>query len=329
VNDTAKAADSAPASPPRHWRWLRAAIPFLAPGIFGAWLIGELLTDRFDYLVVLFHVPAMAYGGALLAIAVPIWLCRRRWSAVLAALLALGPLLFVFAIENQWTRPPAPEHNGPTLRLVNWNVREGTHGYTAVAERLKAFEADIVILNEIGDPTELARLVRRLGDGLDVVHAERTAVIARGALTALRRLPTTRGRVYALQWDSPIGPLAMFAVHLHSSMILSQRASLGKLNQYIAERRPDVVGGDFNAPRRSPALLDLPAGYRHAYHLAGAGRSYTWPAWCPLLAIDHCLVNEARIRAISYNIESTTLSDHRIQVLNFAMNREEAPGQRP
>lgn len=310
--------------PAPHWPRLHAAIPFLAPGIFGAWLLGEWLTDRYDYLVLFSHIPTAAYGAALLAIAAPVWLCRHRWSAVLAAALASGPLLCVVAVENQWERPPAPDHHGPTLRLVNWNVREGRSGYPAIAERLKALEADVVVLNEIGEEAELDAIVRRLGDGLSVVHAERTAVIARGSLTPLQLLPTPQGRVYSLQWNSPTGPLTLFPIHLRSSMLLSQRASLEQLNRHAAERRPDLVVGDFNAPRRSPALRSLPEGYANAYRLAGAGWSYSWPAWCPLLGIDHCLVNQQRIVALRYDILPTPLSDHRIQVLDFAVAAHEA-----
>jgi endonuclease/exonuclease/phosphatase family metal-dependent hydrolase len=304
------------------WRRLHAAIPFLAPGIFGAWLIGELLADRYDYLVLFYHIPAVVYGAALLAVAALAWFCRHRWSAVLAAVLALGPALCVLLVENQWTRPTPPPHDGPTYRLVGWNIQRYRHGLREIADRIKALEPDLVVLSEIHSRFALRRIARRLGPDYDATHGRKVGVIARGKLRTPRWIWKGSGQRYVVRWESPAGPVSLLTADLPNRKFESRRPLLEKLRENISEYRPDLVVGDFNAPRRSPALRDLPEGYAHAYHLAGAGWSYTWRTWCPFLAIDHCIVNRQRIAALRYDILSTTLSDHRIQVLDFAVASE-------
>jgi len=73
----------------------------------------------------------------------------------------------------------------------------------------------------------------------------------------------------------------------------------------LVEYRPDLVAGDFNAPRRSRAISPLPAGFAHAYDLAGCGWSYTWPVICPLYAIDQCIVSNS-VRPIRYELGASS-----------------------
>lgn len=79
--------------------------------------------------------------------------------------------------------------------------------------------------------------------------------------------------------------------------------------------------GDFNAPRRSLAFSQLPTGFRHAYDAAGAGWSYTWPVPVSFLAIDQCIIGP-RLKLVHYELQSTWMSDHRLQVVDFELLRE-------
>jgi vancomycin resistance protein VanJ len=81
---------------------------------------------------------------------------------------------------------------------------------------------------------------------------------------------------------------------------------------------PDLVLGDFNAPRRSRALDPLPQGYTHAYEAVGHGWAYSWPMPLPVLAIDQTILSD-RIEPFSYALHSTIVSDHRMQVLDFRL----------
>ena len=93
----------------------------------------------------------------------------------------------------------------------------------------------------------------------------------------------------------------------------------------IGARVPDLVLGDFNAPRRSLALSRLPAGFRHAYDAAGSGWSATWPAALPLLAIDQTIVGP-RLVVRRYTLRTTRISDHRLQLTELDFGEPPAGG---
>ena len=97
---------------------------------------------------------------------------------------------------------------------------------------------------------------------------------------------------------------------------MARDPNLREIVAWIERRQPDVVVGDFNAPRRSRALQPAPEGYAHAYESSGSGWSYTWPSLLPVLAIDQCLIGP-RISPGRYRLGTSLLSDHRIQKLTF------------
>jgi endonuclease/exonuclease/phosphatase (EEP) superfamily protein YafD len=99
-----------------------------------------------------------------------------------------------------------------------------------------------------------------------------------------------------------------------------QNAKLGlrRVAELVRAHRPDIVVGDFNAPRRSRVLSVLGDEYRHAYDVAGSGWSYTWPLPFPVYAIDQCIAGP-RVEIVDYRIRSSVLSDHRRQVLDFVL----------
>src|SRR5262249_21619073 len=103
---------------------------------------------------------------------------------------------------------------------------------------------------------------------------------------------------------------------LPSSLAIERAPLLARVRGLIEEGRPDLVVGDFNAPRRSLGLSELPDGYAHAYDAAGTGWSYSWPVPIPLWAIDQCVVGP-RVEALRYDLRSTAASDHRLQRLEF------------
>jgi endonuclease/exonuclease/phosphatase (EEP) superfamily protein YafD len=92
----------------------------------------------------------------------------------------------------------------------------------------------------------------------------------------------------------------------------------------IRERRPDLVVGDFNAPRRSRALARLPAGWHHGYEVAGRGWSATWPQPVPLLAIDQLLVGPDW-GVVDYRLLPGPGTDHRLQVAKLGAVRVPSP----
>jgi endonuclease/exonuclease/phosphatase (EEP) superfamily protein YafD len=116
---------------------------------------------------------------------------------------------------------------------------------------------------------------------------------------------------------SGVEALKILAVDIVSSPRVARDPQLRRLVEWIGRERPDLVVGDFNAPRNSLALTHLPAGYRHAYEAAGSGWSATWPSFLPLWQIDHTLLGPA-IEPARYGFFLSRASDHRGQRLEFS-----------
>ncbi|HEX4608420.1 MAG TPA: endonuclease/exonuclease/phosphatase family protein [Urbifossiella sp.] len=120
-----------------------------------------------------------------------------------------------------------------------------------------------------------------------------------------------------MTWTPRDRPITLLVVDLPSEIWIARDPLLCEVNALIEGHRPDLVVGDFNAPRRSRGLAALPAGYQHAYHTAGGGWGYTWPVPVPVYAIDHCL-HGPRISPAAYRLGGLGGdSDHRYQVFDF------------
>jgi vancomycin resistance protein VanJ len=249
---------------------------------------------------------------------------RKPLRAAAAAVPALAGLLVVAFVENRAFPPERPsplsretpgENGSGRLRFVHWNVFAGRLGWTAVEDELRAERADLYLLSEIPRPFDAHALAGRLGSDYTAVAFRPMAVIARGELRAGRWLFRRRdGRAALLEWQSPAGLVAIIAADLTSRLEVQRGPLLEELLAHIRAEAPDLVLGDWNAPRRSIALGKLPDGYAHAYDRAGSGWSYTWPVPVAAWAIDHMIVGP-RLVVENYELVSSWRSDHRRQVL--------------
>ena len=84
-----------------------------------------------------------------------------------------------------------------------------------------------------------------------------------------------RTKVQLVTWEQAGRSVTVLVVDLPSELHIHRDPLLREVNELIDRHRPDLVVGDFNAPRRSWALSDLPAGYQHAYDTVGSGWGYT------------------------------------------------------
>ena len=125
-----------------------------------------------------------------------------------------------------------------------------------------------------------------------------------------------------VEWNG--ARLRVLAVNLASSPRVHRDPWLRRVVEITVERRPDLVVGDFNSPRRSRALAAPPPGYRHAYLEAGSGWSASFPVPLPLWSLDHVLVgSDWRVR--DYRLLSTRWSDHRLQTATLSPMAPMAP----
>lgn len=285
--------------------------------VIAAWLIGQIARDSFWLTGFFFYIPSVAVAVLCLGVLlVAVWRRNRR-SAITAALLMVPPLAAVLFVENQWIRPRGATGTGAPLRVVHWNVGYATYGWPGIQRELAKTSADLYVLSEMPRELSLEDLATKLGPEYSAVSLSSMVAIARGTLrNAQSRAVNERIKVFSMTWESREGPVEVFAVDLTSNPLLARDPSLRKLADLMLEHQPDIVVGDFNAPRRSCALTPPPEGFVHAYDVAGCGWSATWPLPCPVLAIDQCLLG-GRIRPARYDLVSTMSSDHREQVLDF------------
>lgn len=284
---------------------------------FCAWVIGQLWRDSCWLTGICFYLPSPLLAGALAVAGLVAWRSARRW-ALLLLLLASGPLAFVANVENRWTSPRVEPGEGTPRRLVHWNVFDGQLGWAGILARLQDCHADAYVLSEVTGDLDLTDAAASFGPGYTSLRLGNLAMIARGSLTERQQRSQGAGKACLVDWQLGGDRWSVLIVDLPSSIWIARRPLLEWIVGTIAELQPDLIVGDFNAPRRSAALSELPAGYRHAYDLAGAGWSSTWPVPAPAWAIDQCIVS-ARLQPLRYELHSTAVSDHRLQVLDFQL----------
>ncbi len=299
------------------------------------WTIGQLLRDRWWMTGLCFYIPSPLLLGALLLAAGLAWRRRRRYLAAVSLAAALAPAIVVGAFENRWRMPESPgpgaqysraPANRPTtdgslaadtLTLVHWNVFRGFLGWDRIKSELAEHPADIYVISELPEKIR-SEHVAVLGEGFSMIRDYKLGIACKGFLDGRSKRPESHlGLIYAV---CQVGDQAVsvLAVDLPAGLTTPRRPGLEAVAGWIEHYQPDLVAGDFNAPRRSSTLANLPTGYSHAYQRVGSGWSYTWPVPLPVWAIDHCLLSP-RVQPLNYTLSSSVLSDHRIQTLEFSM----------
>ncbi len=310
-----------------------ATVP-IAVGLFAIWGIGQIARDRTLLTAWAFYLPSALVAGVLLLLAIGESLRRERRRAGLLLLLALPPAAAVLWLENHWRPVEAPEGEErgqavhvPDLRVAAWNVADFPRGVERAAALLRPLHLDLVVLSEApGKPPW--ELERRLGGELRLTQIGAMAVLARGEVLDVEWLARDKTLQMALvRWAISGRTLGVLAANVISSPSVPRDPLLRRIVGILAQRSPDLVLGDFNAPRRSLALARLPPGFRHAYDAAGAGWSATWPAVLPLLAIDQTIVGP-RLGVRGYHLRTTRISDHRLQLTELDFRMPPAGGSR-
>lgn len=306
--------------PPRTHRRPRdshfSAITVGGVTVFSIWGIGQIFKDAYWSTGLCFYVPTLVIGVFLLLFFAYYLLLRSR-LAFLFALLLMPPAFLLAFVENRFLPRNAPEPTAQTLRLVHWNVLYAKFGLAGVLQQLAAENADIVVITDVPSGMSLRGVQQHMGASYQVTQKAGMAIFCRGSVYPGDVL-TPKGPLTVVQVVCRLKgtDFSIFAVNMHSSIWIPRNRYLKELMRLMINHQPDFVVGDMNAPRRSAALNPLPAGFRHAFDLAGSGWGYTWPEPRPLYAIDQCLVNSS-IEALDYRLRATRLSFHRMQILDF------------
>lgn len=290
---------------------LRQSIPAVSVLLLIVWAIGQILKDRSWLCGLLFYIPSPVLAAWYLLLTGVAWKQSSKRRTLCAGLL-LPPLLFVLTIENQWFIAEPAAESSSSIRLIHWNLCRAVMGWPEQLAAIRELKPDVIVLSEITDDVKLDDLA-----GFQTLRLGGMLVACRGKMSASDSL-VAGGALKAFHMNCQLehGPLDIMIADMTSNIYISRDLYLRPFIDVLAEQHVDIAVGDLNAPRRSMALSELPAGYFHAYDKAGSGWSYTWPVPVPVIAIDHCICGP-QVHALRYRLQSTMLSDHRIQVLDF------------
>ena len=293
--------------------WAQRTMPAAAGAVCVVWTVGQIQKDRTWLTGLMFYFPTPVLVGCLLLLAgisVKRTSSRWKWYSVLVVV----PLVFLGCIENQWWRDSTTTAGGTTLRLVHWNLCRTALGWDAQRAMIASLKPDILVLSET-----TADVGADDFPGFEVLQIQGMLIASRGQMTASGSLVPKRVlEAFQIRCELPTGPLDVLIADMTSNLYIHRDLYLQPLLKVMQDQQPDLVVGDFNAPRRSLAFSSLPEGFQHAYDAAGAGWSYTWPVPVPFLAIDQCILGP-ELTATNYQLRSTLLSDHRIQILDFQL----------
>lgn len=270
-----------------------------------------------------FTAPALM---ATAAVTVLVALTRFKMAALhgLAACTAL-----LLAAAPQWfPGGPEPEPDAPIVRLYSANLWARNADIDSIVASIRAADADVVMLIELGDaPTRrldviLAGYPHRVATSrIDRPNGPARSVIAsRFPLTTIRDRPDGLHAVGA-SLQTPLGPLNVVGVHLTRPWPFQEQ--WGQISQTMALQEvvegldgPVVVAGDFN----SVSSARIGEQVRRDLDLHPApGFPGTWPAPLPAplgITIDQVYASPD-LAFVSRRLGRATGSDHRPVVTEF------------
>jgi vancomycin resistance protein VanJ len=260
-------------------------------------------SDRWLATGLLAYVPPPALAVVALGAGV---ILRRAGAprAVTASALALAAgAVVVTLVENR--RVVSPRRTPPGgIAVLHWNVARNP----GVVPGLRARDdVDVVALNEAEPLPRGAR-----GPGWFHAKARTLLLAARRPIreTARWQGAGAHGLAVVVATDPP---LSLFLVDVAAQPWRPRYAALISLAEALDRFRPDLVLGDLNTPAHAASYARLLAGgYRDVYGDAGTGLGYTWPAFAPVLRLDHLLVRPG-VAVLAHRSGASWRSDHRWQ----------------
>lgn len=280
----------------------------------GTWALGQWLRDRTWLTGLMFYIPSpVVCAWLLLATWRTGFSDSATWRRWVLPILLVCPAWYVVAVENHWFMPTIDLAQGQdVLRLVHWNIGRPSLQWGRQQQLIQTLKPDVLVLSEVSAAVRDSDLpdyfILRRGS---MLVAARWPVATTGSL-----VPGGAVQAFCVRATGAEPYPTLVIGDMTSNLRLARDPFLRPMVDISGRLEADIIVGDMNAPRRSLAFTDLPGGYRHAYDVAGAGWSYTWPIPVPVLAIDQCVCGP-RVHPVRYDLQSSVFSDHRIQILDF------------
>ncbi len=286
-------------------------------------------------------LPWLLVGGALL---LPIMALRRDWPRTAASAAALLAFLVLY---GGLLLPPAPSRaadgDDVALRVLTYNVGIDLVGPEDLATLLREVDADIVALNEVGEPLADA-LNGSSGDGYPYRAVYGWHVLGKGLLSRYPiveesgpfTLNTTMTHLYATL-DVDGAPLRVIIAHPPRPLFADGRyyyrpgaaEDVAELVEMATAGGPAILLGDFNLTDRHPSYRVITdAGLTDSFREIGWGLGVTFPVWAgraalplpPLVRIDY-VFHTAEFVAINAYVAADTGSDHLPLVVDLIWRR--------
>jgi vancomycin resistance protein VanJ len=313
---------------------VRHVIAWFVPGaLLALWLIGILLRlftqDRLQELAYYYYATPPIVLTILAALASGWCLIGRHWQrALVPVMLTLGSA--IWAYRATWYHHTPAACAGSSLRIVFWNAAHGTFGWARVADRIRAYDADVVALDEGSDGhSDMAAVWH------DLLPEYRALLFDTGItlLTRVAATPDDKGmlggdRLMAFGWYAhcevalPTGPLQLVLVDFHGTVKRSRYLPMHELQRRLEPLadQPVLIVGDMNMPTDSVFLKPLRQNFRNAFESAGSGYAATWPIPVPLLVLDQAWYNDG-VQVSRCELGWSWISDHRALMLDVAVRK--------
>ncbi len=247
--------------------------------------------------------------------------------------------------ESGGTVEPCPRGEPSRLTALTLNIhsgraRDGSLDLATVASELRAWDADVVMLQEVDrgrERSDFAAQARELGDRLGLDHAygptrqlrpgtTGNAVLSRFPVREIRnralpRMPGLFRRgvlVATIEVDGQ--EVEVMSTHLDHARPAARRAQAAAVADVVRRTdRPVLLGGDLNAEPGLPPLAALDrAGLDDPWPDVGSGGGLTVPAADPQRRIDYVLADDSFVPLRS-EVLISFVSDHRAVRTSFEL----------
>ena len=302
------------------------AVALLIPAL-AAWLVGQVLRDRFTWSQFLFWVPAfMALVAALACLAARRALRphsrMRRPALAVAAVAAIASGARSARWEFGWSPWAAAPAAGDVV-VSHWNPQWPGREALACGRALAPHLGDVCVLSNPGSITRSVVAGEWVPAGWHVADTGQFAVVSRHRITECELLAVDHLPGVGLVWVGwaaveiqGFGPLRVLAVDLPSNPRMARATSAAALESVLArvlgDRVPDVVVGDVNATPGGVVSGALARFGRAAPPWASFGWLCTFERPWPLLRIDSMLASDA-LAWRGYRTIDLATGEHRMQ----------------
>lgn len=320
----------------KRWRNLFVSIvPIgLLLGCAVATVVRLCMQDRLAGLpTYLFYASPPIVLASTAGLATLIWSVARAWRLVVVGL--IPTVLFgIWAGQTTWSWRPVPVVNEANeVRVVFWNAGRGMTSWQRVAQTIRGWDADVVVLVEGLPHISMQGKSRKQIDAecqanmlemRALWHAyfpQRSLALFETGITVLARgeidvhdysSRATYGR-YA-RCDVQIGEhtLPLMVADIYGPWDARRRKGMASFYRVLNDLPPGplLIVGDFNTPTDATLLNPLRRGFVNAFEWAGRGYAATWPIPLPVLTIDQAWVRDG-IEVLDCTHGWTTASDHR------------------